>query len=715
VLLVNDPCGVLKSTTASDAINNSGKGRFTISVAGYTPPTAAATPPAPGFPPVPAATTTIITPAPSAQANNSGTTPVVNFTFSAAAPANPGTIGPSDFTVSSTEAINIPGNIHVYQNYRDSVAAGTIVPIAINALTTEGLTDIVMDTTRKLLYIANSGLNRIEVFDTVAKALKAPIKVGQLPIGMAISSDGNTLYVANAGGESISVVDLVKGVQASRVVFPALPLNVSVAISAPVAIAMSGRGPQFVMSDGTTNGTLWKVDGNQAIPRKLNPAIFGTNATTVSGGSSTAVAFWSLAATPAGEYILLYTGTGNAYLYDYTADDFTVNKTVLATPVTGYRGPVTAGPAGRYYTIGGTFLNSSLTPALGTTTGFSPSGRPVSAVTAVSATQVALFTTPTRATSTATVADPGQVELYDATTGASLGSTTALEGPSSVVIGNGTVSEFARTMAVDPTTQTAYVLTASGLSIVTVSAGTANTALRPSINPGGLVSLGDFTPAIATGGLFTIFGKNLGSSAVGSSPLPTQLGGMCVTINNVPIPLQLTSPGQINAQVPVTLAAGRYPLVLRSIANQAASVSSTVTISKYAPAVMMAGTQATIIHPDGSFLTPDNPGVRDKKVLIYATGLGVTHGATVVTGTNVPASPPALTDTVQVYFGSPNLKQSQMIVNSSVLVPGMIGVDLITVTIPGAHTRGNALQVTLKIGGVSSSVTGPDVPVVAVN
>jgi hypothetical protein len=86
-----------------------------------------------------------------------------------------------------------------------------------------------------------------------------------------------------------------------------------------------------------------------------------------------------------------------------------------------------------------------------------------------------------------------------------------------------------------------------------------------------------------------------------------------------------------------------------------------------------------------------------------------------VTGTNVPASPVANTAAVQAYFGNPNLKQSQMIVNSSVLVPGMIGVDLITVTIPGAHTQGDALDVTLRIGGVSSLITGPDVPVVAVH
>ena len=165
---------------------------------------------------------------------------------------------------------------------------------------------------------------------------------------------------------------------------------------------------------------------------------------------------------------------------------------------------------------------------------------------------------------------------------------------------------------------------------------------------------------------------------------------MCVTLNNVPIPLEMTSAGQINAQIPVTLAAGKYPMVLRSIASQTESSSSTVTVSTYAPAVLMAGTQASIVHPDGTYLTPDNPGLRDKQVLIYATGLGKTTGATVTTGTNVPASPAATTAAVQVFFGNPNLKQSAMIVNSSVLVPGMIGVNLITVTIRGrirAETR----------------------------
>jgi hypothetical protein len=190
VLLTNDPCGTFKGATASEPVNNAGRGNFTVSVASYTPPATATAPPLPGFPPQPAISSSITTPAPVAQVNNNGSTPSVTLTYSGSAGINPGTIGPSDFTVSSTQAINIPGNIHVYQNYRDSVSSGTIIPVAINALTSEGLADIVLDSPRARLYVANAGLNRLEVYDLKQKVFLAPVKVGQLPIAMALGSDG---------------------------------------------------------------------------------------------------------------------------------------------------------------------------------------------------------------------------------------------------------------------------------------------------------------------------------------------------------------------------------------------------------------------------------------------------------------------------------------------------------------------------------------------
>ena len=63
------------------------------------------------------------------------------------------------------------------------------------------------------------------------------------------------------------------------------------------------------------------------------------------------------------------------------------------------------------------------------------------------------------------------------------------------------------------------------------------------------------------------------------TPLPVILGGTCVTLNNVALPLFMTSATQINAQIPPATATGNFPLVVRSIANQAASASQQVTIS----------------------------------------------------------------------------------------------------------------------------------------
>src|SRR5258707_9015228 len=111
-------------------------------------------------------------------------------------------------------------------------------------------------------------------------------------------------------------------------------------------------------------------------------------------------------------------------------------------------------------------------------------------------------------------------------------------------------------------------------------------AERPVINPNGVVSVANCLPTIAPGSLVSIFGRNMATSANGgSAALPTILGGACVTLNNVPLPLLLTSDSQINFQVPPTLVAGRYPLVVRSIDRKAASVATTVTISKVAPAI----------------------------------------------------------------------------------------------------------------------------------
>jgi uncharacterized protein (TIGR03437 family) len=651
----------------------------------------------------------------------------VTARFNAAAARTMGTATPDLLLIQSPEAVNIVPSVRVFENSRNAEARGSIVPVDIGATTT-GLTDMVQDTVRRRLYIANPALNRIEVFDMQGQRFGTPINAGQLPRSMALAGDGNTLYIANNGSENVTALDLTKN-SVSTVKFPPLPFNSTAAVITPLSIAYTQHGVQVLMS----NGSLWTIVGPTLVPRVLDPLIFGT-ATTVTGPNQ------QLVASPDGAYVLLLAGNGVAYLYSAADDAFVQQQTVIPVPIQNYFGPVAAGPNGAYYLVDDRVLDSSLTtisagtnativgpvfPVPGPGGGFPPPGgptisttgatRPISAVAAATATAYVRFSTPLRANATATVTDAGLVEVVDLATGRVMASTTTLEGPLTQVTGVARVNANGRTMAVDATAGAVYALTASGLSIIPMNLSPTPPPI-PQVPANGVVNTANFRSGVAPGGLISIFGQNLAATVTaGIVPLPTMLGGTCVTLNNAPLPLLASSAGQINAQLPPTLAAGTYPLVVRSVSNQAASGAANLSVAKYAPAIFMDSQGPAIFHRDGTRVTPDNPASRDESLTMYATGLGVTTGGRVTAGGLSPSSPLAVTAPLQVFFGNPTISYAGIIVDWSGLLPGSIGVYQINIRVPGTHVKGNALPVTLRIGGVSSPTTGANVATVAVN
>jgi len=293
----------------------------------------------------------------------------------------------------------------------------------------------------------------------------------------------------------------------------------------------------------------------------------------------------------------------------------------------------------------------------------------------------------------------------DSNTLRTLATAQTLEGPLAVAAGTARVNISGRLMAVDAGGQSAYILTASGLSIIPLTASSTQNA--PVLTGNAVVNTANYTAGIAPGGLISIFGRNLGTTAAAATTtLPTVLGGACVTLNNAPIPLLATSAGQINAQLPPTVAAGRYPLVVRSIASQAASGAVTVTVLRYAPAIFVDAQGPAVFHRDGRRVDQAHPAKRDEPLTIYATGMGTTTGGRVTAGSPSPSSPLAVTAPVNLYFGDPTIKQAAVIVDWSGLLPGYIGVYQINARVPGFHLSGESLPVTLRIGGVSSITTG---------
>ncbi|MBK5291297.1 MAG: hypothetical protein JJE04_06445 [Acidobacteriia bacterium] len=632
-----------------------------------------------------------------------------------------GTVSPvHQYTVTSNEAINIPPALTVYQNNRNAEATGDIMPVDVGLSQNEGLTDLVLDSLRQRLYIANSGMNRVEVFDTRTRKFGTPIKVGQLPRSMAMSPDGQTLYVANTGGESISIVDLQSREVVGRVRFPALPFNNNAAIIRPLEITSTQRGPLVLMS----NNTLWRVIGNEATPRRFN-----ANVLPIANNTQTLPAPTTMASSPNGEFALVLAGNGSAYLYDAAVDDFIQARQVVTAPISGYYGPIAVGPRGQYFLVNGLVLNQALTqvgnagtvPGTGAVRPGQPpvtTPRPISSVSAVGATTFVRFAQPAIANAAAAAAltEAASVELVNATTGATMRTVPSLERPLSTPTGNQRANVPGRTMAVDPTGSIAYAITASGLSIVNLDAPPP--IARPVINPNGTVNIASYQPQMAQGSLVSIFGRAMGGSSVAAStPLPTVMGGTCVTLDNNPLPLLMTSAEQINAQIPPNVAPGRYPLIIRNLEQNTASVASQITVAKYAPAVFVdpSTNQVALFHSDGRLVTRDNPARRDQRLTLYATGLGPTKGGVVIGGLPSPSDPLAVTDKLEVFFGDPTFNGSEMIVEWSGLTPGYVGLYQINLYVPGIRMRGNDLPVTIRIGNINSPTKGPLVPVVTVD
>jgi uncharacterized protein (TIGR03437 family) len=690
LLLVSDQCGV-NSKTQRATVLNSGQSRLTATATVLQLPSTGGATPSP-------------TTAPTVKTSQAANGPAFDFTFNPAAAVGLGTVTPPhDFLVQSPEAINIPARVRVFQNSRNAEATGTIIPITTGISATQQLEDLLYDSRRRRIYIANAGLNRVEVYDIAQQKLLAPIKTGQLPRSLALTPDGNTLYVSSAGGELIGIVDPDAMRMTGRVAFPPLPFNSTVGLVTPSAIASGQSGLLVAMSDGS----LWSVVGNTAVPRGAN-AIIGTNA---AGRPTPLTSPFSMASTPAGEYVVVLNGNGTVYLYDAKADNFVQGRQVFTGTISGYFGPITAGAGGQYYVINGVLLNQALNPVA------QAPMSPIAAMSQVSATSYARFSQPVRTSTTTLPNAQPVVEMVDVTSGQARGSFPAVEGPATAVAGTGRANVEGRTMAVDAPSSTAYILTASGLSVVPVSAAPAGGL--PQVFSKGVVDAISYQAKIAQNGLISVFGQNLGTLATPqTTPLPTVLGGVCVTLGTTPLPLFLTSPGQINAQIPPALAAASYALVVRAIGKNAATASQTVAISKYAPAVVVdpVSNQVAVLHADGQFVTKDNPANRDEPLTMYATGLGLpTKTGAITAGVPSPSSPLAVTQTVNVYFGNPSYQQAGIIVDFSGLAPGFIGLYQLNLRVPGFHISGDSLPVMLKIGGVSSPTAGPVLPVIAVN
>jgi len=201
----------------------------------------------------------------------------------------------------------------------------------------------------------------------------------------------------------------------------------------------------------------------------------------------------------------------------------------------------------------------------------------------------------------------------------------------------------------------------------------------PVVNYQGVTDNATFSSfnAVAPGDVCVVKGQQLSSqaaTAIATPPLPRQLGGASVFVNNVPAPLYYASAGQIAFQMPSSTTPGTALVqVVRD-----GQVSNTVSVSQVAAAApaLVVATDAAYSLRDASH--PAHPG---DWLILWAIGLGATNPA-VDDGAAAPADPPAVAVSIpQVVFRA-NAAMERATPAFAGLSPGSAGLFQVNVMIP---------------------------------
>jgi len=238
------------------------------------------------------------------------------------------------------------------------------------------------------------------------------------------------------------------------------------------------------------------------------------------------------------------------------------------------------------------------------------------------------------------------------------------------------------------------------------------------VNPlllGGTAAVFEFpiraAPATAPGMIASVFGTGLAldTESTPGQPLPSMLGDAMVFLNGLRAPMFFASPGQLNIQIPWDLRSGR-PASLTVRIGPHVSEPVPVPVSGFSPGLFTtgstgAGQGAILISDSGMLAAPagvlpnSRPARKGEFLEVFATGLGRV--------TDAPASGEAavsnpLSETTaepQVSIGG-----AAADVLFAGLAPGFIGLYQVNVQVPAGAPSGDAVGVSLKIGGAESNV-----------
>ena len=176
------------------------------------------------------------------------------------------------------------------------------------------------------------------------------------------------------------------------------------------------------------------------------------------------------------------------------------------------------------------------------------------------------------------------------------------------------------------------------------------------IAEGGVVDTASFSPGLAPGSLFSIFGTDLAATIkqADSLPLPVTLEGVTVEVidgaTTMKAPLFFVSPGQVNGQLPYDLKGTSVQLRVRN--SKGDSAPATVAIAPRAPRLFpWEGTNAIVVHNDYRLVTAQAPAMPGEYLIAFLVGMGPVNPP-VAAGVAAPVSTlSSLTEKASIRLG----------------------------------------------------------------
>ncbi len=233
-----------------------------------------------------------------------------------------------------------------------------------------------------------------------------------------------------------------------------------------------------------------------------------------------------------------------------------------------------------------------------------------------------------------------------------------------------------------------------------------------STNTGQTLDGASFHSPVAPGSIATVFQPNIGSTpnVANVVPLPTSLSGVSMKFDGaIAVPLFATTKNQVNIQIPWELQ-GLSSANLTTIGADGATATFPVSLSRLAPAIFTVNQQGTgqgmvtisnssmLVAPAGSIDgAVTRAATRGDFITIYCVGLGPVNNAP-ATGATASDASSTTTSAVSAVLNGVSVPAA-----FAGLAPGAVGLYQVNVQIPDNAPTGNAVGLTLSVGGATSN------------